>query len=106
AIGGATGRQVAPEEVAEGYIDVAVSHMATAIKFISVSRGHDVTAYALATFGGAGGQHACRVADALGMTRVYIHPYAGGLSAYGMGLADQTVIKSRAVEAALGDAAL
>src|SRR3546814_13239177 len=71
--------------------------MANAIKQISVQRGHDVTEYALATFGGAGGQHACLVADALGMTRVFIHPLSGVLSAYGMGLADQIAMRERAV---------
>src|SRR3546814_12218205 len=77
--------------------------MANAIKQISVQRGHDVTEYALATFGGAGGQHACLVADALGMTRVFIHPLSGVLSAYGMGLADQIAMRERAVETALDD---
>ena len=75
--------------------------MANAIKRISVARGHDVTAYTLQCFGGAGGQHACLVADALGMTRVLIHPMAGVLSAYGMGLADQGVMREQAVEAPL-----
>jgi len=77
-----------PEEVAEGFLRIAVENMANAIKKISVQRGYDVTKYALASFGGAGGQHACLVADALGMTTVMLHPYAGVLSAYGMGLAD------------------
>ena len=77
-------------QVAEGFIDIAVGNMANAIKKISVQRGHDVTDYTLRCFGGAGGQHACLVADALGMTRVFIHPLAGVLSAYGMGLADIT----------------
>ncbi|MGZ5041420.1 MAG: hydantoinase/oxoprolinase family protein, partial [Usitatibacter sp.] len=86
-IGAATGRSHTPETVAEGYIRIAVANMANAIKFISVQRGHDVTEYTLACFGGAGGQHACLVADELGMKRVYIHPLAGVLSAYGMGLA-------------------
>jgi 5-oxoprolinase (ATP-hydrolysing) len=72
--------------------------MANAIKKISVARGYDVTRYTLQCFGGAGGQHACLVADALGMTRVFVHPLAGVLSAYGMGLADQTVIREQAVE--------
>ena len=75
--------------MAEGFLDIAVDNMANAIKQISVQRGHDVTDYTLCCFGGAGGQHACLVADALGMTRVFIHPLAGVLSAYGMGLADQ-----------------
>ncbi|MFL6621133.1 MAG: hydantoinase B/oxoprolinase family protein [Sulfurifustis sp.] len=99
----ATGKRASPEQVAEGFIDIAVSNMANAIKFISVSRGRDVTQYALVTFGGAGGQHACRVADALGMGRVYIHPYAGVLSAYGMGLADQIAMREQAMEAVLSE---
>jgi 5-oxoprolinase (ATP-hydrolysing) len=90
-----------PEEVAEGFIDIAVQQMANAIKKISVARGYDVTRYTLQCFGGAGGQHACRVADALGMTSVFVHPLAGVLSAYGMGLADQNVIREQAVELAL-----
>ena len=80
--------------------------MANAIKHISVERGYDVTEYTLCCFGGAGGQHACLVADALGMTRVLLHPFAGVLSAYGMGLADVRALKQRAVEARLTDAAL
>jgi 5-oxoprolinase (ATP-hydrolysing) len=76
-----------PEEVAEGFITIAVENMANAIKKISVQRGYDVTGYALNCFGGAGGQHACLVADALGMKAVLIHPYSGLLSAYGIGLA-------------------
>ncbi|WP_239122388.1 hydantoinase B/oxoprolinase family protein [Phytomonospora endophytica] len=87
-----------PEQVAEGFLEVAVGNMAAAVKRISVRRGHDVTEYALVTFGGAGGQHACRVADALGMRAVLIHPYAGVLSAYGMGLADTTALRERSVE--------
>ena len=77
---------------------IAVQQMANAIKKISVARGYDVTRYTLQCFGGAGGQHACRVADALGMTRVFVHPLAGVLSAYGMGLADQIVMREAAVE--------
>jgi 5-oxoprolinase (ATP-hydrolysing) len=84
--------------VAEGFIQIAVQQMANAIKKISVARGYDVTRYTLQCFGGAGGQHACLVADALGMTRVLVHPLAGVLSAYGMGLADQNVIREQAVE--------
>ena len=93
-----TGSRRTAEQVAEGFIDVAVSNMANAIKFISVQRGHDVTEYTLCTFGGAGGQHACLVADALGMTRVFAHPLAGVLSAYGMGLADQTAMREISLE--------
>ncbi len=94
------------EEVAEGFINIAVQQMANAIKKISVARGYDVTSYTLQCFGGAGGQHACLVADALGMTRVFVHPLAGVLSAYGMGLADQSVIRERAVEVKLKPEAL
>lgn len=97
----ATGTRRTPEEVAEGYIEIAVGNMANAIKFISVQRGHDITDYTLTTFGGAGGQHACLTADALGMSRVFAHPLAGVLSAYGMGLADQTAMRERAMEISL-----
>ena len=100
----ATGTKRSPEEVAEGFIDIAVGAMANAIKKISVARGYDVTRYALQCFGGAGGQHACRVADALGMTRVFAHPLAGVLSAYGMGLADQSVMRERSIELPLDTA--
>ncbi|MCZ4315279.1 hydantoinase B/oxoprolinase family protein [Comamonadaceae bacterium G21597-S1] len=86
------------EDSAEGFVNIAVQQMANAIKKISVARGYDVTRYTLQCFGGAGGQHACLVADALGMTRVFVHPLAGVLSAYGMGLADQNVIREQAVE--------
>jgi 5-oxoprolinase (ATP-hydrolysing) len=102
----ATGRRRTPEEVAEGFIEIAVGNMANAIKFISVQRGHDVTEYTLTTFGGAGGQHACLVADALGITRVFAHPFAGVLSAYGMGLADQTAMREQALEVTLGEETL
>jgi 5-oxoprolinase (ATP-hydrolysing) len=95
-----------PEAVAEGFIQIAVGNMANAIKHISVQRGHDVTEYTLCCFGGAAGQHACLVADALAMTRVFIHPLAGVLSAYGMGLADQVEMRERAVEARLGSVSL
>jgi len=94
----ATGVKRAPEEVAEGFIDIAVGAMANAIKKISVARGYDVTRYTLQCFGGAGGQHACRVADAMGMSRVFAHPLGGVLSAYGMGLADQNVMRQAAIE--------
>ncbi|MFN4360795.1 MAG: hydantoinase B/oxoprolinase family protein [Hylemonella sp.] len=99
-----TGRSA--EDVAEGYVNIAVQQMANAIKKISVARGYDVTRYTLQCFGGAGGQHACLVADALGMTRVLVHPLAGVLSAYGMGLADQNVIREQAVELPLDAQAL
>jgi len=102
----ATGEATTPESAAEGFLRIAVANMANAIKFISVQRGHDVTGYTLCCFGGAGGQHACLVADELGMRRVYIHPLAGVLSAYGMGLADITAMREKAVEIALDDAAV
>jgi 5-oxoprolinase (ATP-hydrolysing) len=104
AIERATGVQRAPEAVAEGFIDIAVGAMANAIKKISVARGYDVTRYTLQCFGGAGGQHACRVADALGMNRVFAHPLGGVLSAYGMGLADQSVMREAAIELPLAAA--
>ena len=81
------------EDIAEGFLAIAVDNMANAIRKISVARGHDVTTYALACFGGAGGQHACRVADALGMETVLVHPLAGILSAYGIGLAPVKAIR-------------
>ncbi len=87
-----------PQQVAEGFLRIAVANMANAIKQVSVQKGHDVTRFALQCFGGAGGQHACLVADQLGMETVFIHPYAGVLSAYGMGLADQTTMREQAVE--------
>ncbi|HEY6431729.1 MAG TPA: hydantoinase B/oxoprolinase family protein, partial [Acetobacteraceae bacterium] len=97
-IAAATGEQRTPRDVAEGFLRIAVANMANAIKQVSVQKGHDVTRFALNCFGGAGGQHACLVADALGMETVFIHPFAGVLSAYGMGLADQTVMREQAVE--------
>ncbi len=99
-----TGDKRSPVEVADGFLKIAVENMANAIKQISVQRGYDVTEYTLNCFGGAGGQHACLVADALGMKRVFVHPFAGVLSAYGMGLADQRVMRERAVEAKMDDA--
>ena len=87
-VSAARGKAVRAEEVAEGFLRIAVENMANAIKKISVQRGYDVTEYTLNCFGGAGGQHACLVADALGMTRIFLHPFAGVLSAYGMGLAE------------------
>ena len=102
----ASGQPRSSAEVAAGFLEIAVANMANAIKKISIQRGYDVTRYALATFGGAGGQHACAVADALGMTTVLIHPLAGVLSAYGMGLADVAVMRESAVEAELSDDAL
>ena len=90
-----TGRVMSAQDAAQGFIAVAVASMANAIKRISVARGHDVARYTLASFGGAGGQHACLVADALGMDRVMIHPLGGVLSAYGMGLADRRAVRER-----------
>ena len=100
----ATGDERTPTQVAAGFLKIAVENMANAIKKISVQRGYDVTGYTLNCFGGAGGQHACLVADALGMTTVLIHPFAGVLSAYGMGLADIRALREKAVEAPLDDA--
>ena len=91
-----------PEEIADGFIKIAVENMANAIKKISVQRGYDVTRYALNCFGGAGGQHACLVADALGMTTVLIHPFSSLLSAYGMGLADIRATRQQAIEEPFG----
>ena len=102
----ATGRATTPENLAEGYVQIAVQNMANAIKRISVARGYDVTQYTLQCFGGAGGQHACLVADALGMSRVFVHPLAGVLSAYGMGLADQIAMREASVEQPLHAAGL
>jgi 5-oxoprolinase (ATP-hydrolysing) len=96
-----TGNNAAPEEVAEGFLRIAVENMANAIKKISVQRGHDITRYVLNCFGGAGGQHACLVADALGMAHILIHPHAGVLSAYGMGLAKIRALRQHAVESLL-----
>jgi 5-oxoprolinase (ATP-hydrolysing) len=101
-----TGRDVVAESLAAGFVQIAVQNMANAIKRISVARGYDVTQYTLQCFGGAGGQHACAVADALGMTRVFVHPLAGVLSAYGMGLADQIAMREGSVELPLDAAGL
>ncbi|MES9887501.1 MAG: hydantoinase B/oxoprolinase family protein [Candidatus Sedimenticola sp. 6PFRAG1] len=96
-------RQVdmSPQQVAEGFLKIAVDNMANAIKKISVQRGYDVTRYTLCCFGGAGGQHACLVADALGMDSIFIHPHSGVLSAYGMGLADLRAIREKSIESPL-----
>lgn len=105
-IAAATGEAPRPStEIAEGFLRIAVENMANAIKKISVQRGYDVTRYTLNCFGGAGGQHACLVADALGMDRVFLHPYAGVLSAYGMGLADIRAIRERQFERPLSESA-
>ncbi|GHF84199.1 hydantoinase B/oxoprolinase family protein [Streptomyces griseosporeus] len=101
-----TGDDRTPEQVAEGYLQIAVANIANAVKRISVQKGHDVTRYALTTFGGAGGQHACRVADSLGIRTVLVPPMAGVLSALGIGLADTTAMREQSVEAPLEPAAL
>ncbi len=93
-----TGDDRTPEQVAEGFLQIAVANMANAVKRISVEKGHDVTRYALTTFGGAGGQHACAVADSLGIRTVIVPPLAGVLSALGIGLADTTVMREQSVE--------
>lgn len=100
----ATGRRLSPQQAAEGFIAIAVANMANAIKAISVARGHDVTRYTLACFGGAGGQHACLVADALAMDRIMIHPLGGVLSAYGMGLAERRVVREQTLAVTLSAA--
>jgi len=89
------------EEVAEGFLKIAVENMANAVKKISVQRGYDITSYALSCFGGAGGQHACAVADVLGIKTIIIHPFSGILSAYGMGLADTKAERRCSVEKTL-----
>ncbi|GIZ52164.1 hydantoinase B/oxoprolinase family protein [Noviherbaspirillum aridicola] len=104
-IGQATGTPQTPEQVAEGFIRIAVGNMANAIKQISVQRGHDLRDYVLTTFGGAGGQHACLVADALGMNTVFAHPLGGVLSAYGMGLADRTAMREATLELSFDESA-
>lgn len=93
-----TGDSRTEEEVAAGFLEIAINKMANAIKKISVQRGYDVTQYTLCCFGGAGGQHACLIAEALGMSQIFIHPFAGVLSAYGIGLADVRTLKEKAVE--------
>ncbi len=100
-VAAATGRDTTPEALAEGFLQIAIQNMANAIKRISVARGYDVTRYTLQCFGGAGGQHACGVADALGISTIFVHPLAGVLSAYGMGLADQTEMREAAIERVL-----
>ncbi|MFF8951752.1 hydantoinase B/oxoprolinase family protein [Streptomyces sp. NPDC014940] len=101
-----TGDDRTPEQVAEGYLRIAVANIANAVKRISVQKGHDVTRYALTTFGGAGGQHACRVADSLGIRTVLVPPMAGVLSALGIGLADTTAMREQSVEAPLEAASM
>ncbi len=102
----ATGSERTVDEIAEGFLAIAVENMANAIKKISVQRGHDVSEYTLSCFGGAGGQHACLVADRLGIERIHVHPYAGVLSALGIGLADVRHVVDRAVETELDETTL
>ncbi len=105
-VAAAAGGARTPEDVADGYLRIANENMANAIKEISVQRGYDVTQYALCAFGGAGGQHACAVADHLGMRTIFIHPLAGVLSAFGIGLADCRALREAAIERPLDEAAL
>jgi len=104
-IAAATGKRTSPQQVAEGFLTIAVENMAKAIKQISIERGHDVAFYTLNCFGGAAGQHACLVADSLGIRRVMIHPLAGVLSAYGIGLADMKIIREQTINLTLDIAA-
>ena len=106
ALAGEIGDGAQPEAVADGFLAIAVAKMAEAIKTISVARGYDVTRYALNCFGGAGGQHACDVADALAITTVLIHPLSSLLSAYGMGLADIAAQRAQGVDEPLDAEAL
>lgn len=100
-IGEKTGDFRTSEQVAAGFLAIAIDKMANAIKKISIQRGYDITEYTLCCFGGAGGQHACLIAEALGMCQIFLHPYAGVLSAYGIGLADLCSLKEQAIEAPL-----
>jgi len=100
-VNGANGQSLGAEQLAQGFLRIAVERMANAVKRISIQRGHDITDFILCCFGGAGGQHACQVADALGIATVMIHPLAGVLSAYGMGLADLRSLHGRMIEAPL-----
>ncbi|OUC16114.1 MAG: 5-oxoprolinase [Alkalinema sp. CACIAM 70d] len=102
----ATGDRRSPEQVAAGFLAIAIDKMANAIKKISIQRGYDVSEYTLCCFGGAGGQHACLIAEALGIRQILIHPYAGVLSAYGMGLADWRMLKEQAIELPLEPAVI
>ncbi|MFC3852604.1 hydantoinase B/oxoprolinase family protein [Salinispirillum marinum] len=101
-----TGQDLTPEQVAEGFLSIAVDNMANAIKHISTQRGHNIQDYVLCCFGGAGGQHACLVAESLGMKKVFLHPYSGVLSAFGMGLADVRDLTESSVEKPLSEALL
>ncbi|WP_158811722.1 hydantoinase B/oxoprolinase family protein [Beijerinckia sp. L45] len=102
----ATGRRMDPRDIAEGFVQVAVANMARAIKQVSLYKGLDPSAFTLSCFGGAGGQHACLVADQLGIGSILLHPFAGVLSAYGMGLADRSALREQAVEKAFERASL
>ncbi len=102
----ATGRKLSREEAAEGFLDIAVANMANAIKAVSLRQGHDVTRAAQVCFGGAAGQHACKVADALGVTSVLCHPMASVLSAYGMGLADRSVLREETLALPLAETSM
>jgi 5-oxoprolinase (ATP-hydrolysing) len=104
-ISASIGQQRSPEQLAQDFIEIAVRNMANAIRRVSVERGYDVSSYVLNTFGGAGGQHACLVADHLGMNRVFLHPLAGVLSAYGIGLADTSTMRERTAEIELTETA-
>ncbi|NEQ50102.1 MAG: 5-oxoprolinase [Leptolyngbya sp. SIO3F4] len=101
-----TGQVQQPEEVAAGFLAIAIEKMASAIKKISIQRGYDVSEYTLCSFGGAGGQHACLIAEALGMQQIFLHPFAGVLSAYGIGLADLRILKEQAIEIKLAEDSL
>jgi 5-oxoprolinase (ATP-hydrolysing) len=101
-----TGQRQTPEQVAEGFLAIALNNMANAIRKVSVQRGYDLGEYVLCCFGAAGGQHACRLAEALGMPQVLIHPYAGVLSAYGMGLADRRELRQQSLEISLNEETL
>jgi len=103
-VAAATGTRPDAMAAAEGLVAIAVANMTNAIKAVSVARGHDPAGYALMSFGGAGGQHACLVADALGMRRVLVHPFAGVLSAYGIALADRRVVRQQTLGLPLADA--
>ena len=100
-----TGRKMSAQQAAEGFVEIAVANMANAIRAVSLARGHDPAHFALNCFGGAGGQHACLVADALGIKTVLVHPLAGVLSAYGMGLADRQETREASIGLALDDQA-
>lgn len=102
-VGQQTGQTKQAEEVAAGFLAIAIDKMASAIKKISIQRGYDVSDYTLCSFGGAGGQHACLIAEALGMRKIFLHPFAGVLSAYGIGLADLRILKEHAIEATLSE---